>query len=126
VKVAAGEEFGLASGEPLLHLAAVAFGARPITAAVTNPKVVAAILAAIAMSAHFGCHAAGDVVERLLVGRQHHMTELRSIGVAEPADHVRQFQFVVLHGKASVYMRSLKNSPSIRRRSCRRGSVKWV
>jgi hypothetical protein len=73
-----------------------------IAAAVVDPEPVVAIATLVLMAAHLSGHAGGDVGEGLFLGGHHPVPEPGDILVLEPADHIRQFDTVVLHGRSPL------------------------
>ena len=100
VVVVARQKFRFPGFEPITHPASMTGWTSPVAAAVVHPERVIAIAATILMAAHLSRHAGGDVSQRLLLGGHHQMPELVDITVLEPADHVRQFDTVVFHGRS--------------------------
>ena len=67
VKIVARQELGLTLLEPLTGLAAMAFGARPVAAAVVVPERLIAVVAVVEPSPQLWSAAGGDVRNRLLL-----------------------------------------------------------
>ena len=91
MEIVAGQELGLTLLEPLLGLARMAFGARPVPTAVVVPEGLIAVVAAVQPSSQLGRAAGGDVRKRLLLRGHHPVAVLRRVLRAEPAYDVSQF-----------------------------------
>ena len=91
VKIVARQKFGLTLLQPLLGLAALAFGASPIPTAVVLPKRPLAVIAAIQSPTQFASAAGRDIRQCLLLRRQHLLVVSGLVLGAELADNVRQF-----------------------------------
>ena len=100
VVVVARQQFRFPGFKPSTHLAPMTGWAGAVAAAVVDPEGLIAIAATIVMAAHLGGHAGGDVSQGLLLGRHHQMAEFLDITILELADHIRQFDAVVLHGRS--------------------------
>jgi len=98
MKVIAGKDLGRALGHPPDDLAAVASGAGTVTAAVKTPEGLVAVAAPVASAAHGRGHAAEDVIECPVVGREHEVTESLQVGFDERADHIGDLEEVIGHG----------------------------
>ena len=98
MKVVAGQEFGRALLHPPDDLATVAFGTRTVATAVITPEGLLAVTAPVTSAAHGRGHAAEDVIDRPVVGREHEVAESLPIGLDELADHIGDLEGVIGHG----------------------------
>src|SRR3954449_12472130 len=102
VKVVAGQQLSLTFLEPLPGLASMAFGARPVPAAVVAPEGVIAVVAAVEPSPQLGSAAGGDVRKRLGL-RGHHLVAVSGpVLEAEPSDDVRQLDVRLGRANAGI------------------------
>src|SRR5208337_2906040 len=95
--------------EPLTGLAAMAFGARPVPAAVVVPERLIAVVAVVEPSPQLWSAAGGDVRKRLLLRGHHPVAVLGDVLGTESADDVGQLDVGlgrvnagINHGWASV------------------------
>src|ERR1700677_3528203 len=102
MKIVAGQQLGLTLLEPLPSLAAMAFGAGPVSAAVVAPKRVMAIVAAVEPSPQLFRAAGGDVGKCLLMRGQHSLAVLRGVLGTELADDVRQLDLPLGGANAGI------------------------
>src|SRR3954451_3587692 len=102
VEVVAGQQLSLTFLEPLPGLAPMAFGARPVPAAVVAPERVITVVAAVEPSPQLGSAAGGDVRKRLGL-RGHHLVAVSgSVLGTEPADDVRQLDVRLGRANAGI------------------------
>src|SRR5439155_8276594 len=85
MKIVAGQELALTLLQPLMGLASMALGARPVTAAMVAPKRVIAVVATVKPTAQLPSAASGDVPEGLLLRGHHPFCVPRRIFGTEPA-----------------------------------------
>src|SRR6266478_6514060 len=102
MEIVAGQELGFTLLEPLSGLASMAFGARPITAAVVVPERVMAIVTAEEPSSQLFGAAGGDVRKCLLLRGHHPLAVLGNVLGAEPADDVCQFDIRLWRANARI------------------------
>src|SRR3954454_1272718 len=112
VKVVAGQELFLTLLEPLPGLASMAFGARPVPAAVVAPERVVAVVTAVEPSPQLSSAASGDVRKCLLLRGHHPVAVPGSVLGTEPAGDIRQLDIRlgrantgINHGGASFLRR---------------------